>query len=218
MGTMLMDSAPPATMTFACPAMMRSAARAIACRPEEQKRLMVMAEVSTGRPARSEAIRATFIPCSASGMAQPRITSSISLTSRPLARAMASLIAAAARSSGRVARRVPLGALPTAVRTELTMTASRMVHLPGGCCWLYWMLNDGKKQQRAHWRTIAHESQMGAASRAPRKIFSCPNWTKTKMSGARQIESRGGHRRLGLDYLVLHRALLKLRHRAQSLA
>ena len=32
-----------------------------------------------GRPARKLATRATFIPCSASGMAQPRITSSISV-------------------------------------------------------------------------------------------------------------------------------------------
>ena len=81
MGIMVMDSTPPATTISAPPAMMRSAAMAIACRPEEQKRLMVMAEISTGRPARSEAMRATFMPCSASGMAQPRMTSSISLGS-----------------------------------------------------------------------------------------------------------------------------------------
>src|SRR6266852_4551078 len=55
MGTMDMDSVPPAMMTSAAPERMRSAARAMACRPEEQKRLMVMAEHSTGRPARSEA-------------------------------------------------------------------------------------------------------------------------------------------------------------------
>src|ERR1700690_4435392 len=93
---------------------------------------MVIAEISTGRPARNEAMRATFIPDSASGVAQPRITSSISFTSRPLARAIASLMVAAARSSGRLVRSVPLGALPTAVRTELTITASRMIHLPDG--------------------------------------------------------------------------------------
>src|SRR5229473_2902054 len=63
MGTMDMDSVPPATMTSAAPDRMRSAASAMACRPDEQKRLMVMAEVSTGRPARSEAMRATFMPC-----------------------------------------------------------------------------------------------------------------------------------------------------------
>ena len=57
--------------------MMRSAANAIACRPDEQKRLMVTADASTGTPARRLAMRATFSPCSASGIAQPRITSSI---------------------------------------------------------------------------------------------------------------------------------------------
>ena len=58
--------------------MIRSAANAIACRPDEQKRLMVTADACTGTPARRLAMRATFSPCSASGIAQPRITSSIS--------------------------------------------------------------------------------------------------------------------------------------------
>ena len=39
------------------------------------------------------------------------------------------ILSSAARSSGRVVRSVPFGALPTAVRTELTSTASRMAHL-----------------------------------------------------------------------------------------
>ena len=127
----------------------------MACSPDEQNRLMVIAETVTGNPARSAAIRATFMPCSASGVAQPMITSSISATSSPFARATASLIAAAPRSSGRVARRVPLGAFPTAVRTELTITASRMAHLAR--CGrlrrpklLHWMPGKGKKQPRAH--------------------------------------------------------------------
>src|SRR6266481_4283252 len=68
MGTRDMDSVPPATMISAEPPRMRSAASAMACRPEEQKRLMVIAEVSTGRPARRAAMRATFMPCSPSGM------------------------------------------------------------------------------------------------------------------------------------------------------
>src|SRR5262245_32321578 len=78
-------------------------------------------------PARKLAIRATFIPCSASGIAHPRITSSISATSRPGARSTAALITAAAMSSGRVDRSVPFGALPTGVLTALTITASRMI-------------------------------------------------------------------------------------------
>src|ERR1700691_6164015 len=131
MGTMLMDSAPPAMATSPCPAMIRSAAIAMDCKPDEQNRLTVIAETLTGNPARSEAIRARFIPCSASGVAQPMMTSSMSSGLTPFARASASLITSAARSSGRVARSVPFGALPTAVRTELTSTASRMAHLRG---------------------------------------------------------------------------------------
>ena len=87
---------------------------------------MVSAETSTGSPARSEAMRATFIPCSASGMAQPRMTSSISLASSCGTRSSAPLMATAASSSGRVARSVPLKARPTGVRTEEAMMTSRM--------------------------------------------------------------------------------------------
>src|SRR5262249_52470395 len=68
--------------------------------------------------------RATFMPCSPSGIAQPRITSSISLASTSGTRASASLMASAARSSGRVARSEPLKARPTGVRTEETITGS----------------------------------------------------------------------------------------------
>src|SRR5579884_3016587 len=50
MGTMDMDSVPPATITSAPPERMRSAAMAMACRPEEQKRLIVMAEVPRAGP------------------------------------------------------------------------------------------------------------------------------------------------------------------------
>src|SRR4051812_36158083 len=77
-------------------------------------------------PARRLAMRATLSPCSASGIAQPRITSSTSAGSRPGTRASASLITAAAISSGRVNRSAPFGALPTGVRTAETMKASAM--------------------------------------------------------------------------------------------
>ena len=40
---MLMDSVPPAMMQVAIPAMMRSAAIAMVCEPDEQKRLTVTA-------------------------------------------------------------------------------------------------------------------------------------------------------------------------------
>jgi len=107
-GTMVMLSVPPATMTSAPPPRMRSAARAIACRPDAQKRLTVIAEHSTGNPARRLAMRATFMPCSASGMAHPMMTSSISRGSSCGTRSSAPLIATAPRSSGRMVRRVPL--------------------------------------------------------------------------------------------------------------
>src|SRR5579872_7321221 len=75
-------------------------------------------------PARRLAMRATFRPCSASGIAHPRITSSIWPRSTAGARARAASIAAAARSSGRVPRSRPCGARPTAVRAADTITAS----------------------------------------------------------------------------------------------
>src|SRR5438552_3982346 len=124
MGTRLMDSVPPATIVPAPPLITRSAANAIACRPDEQKRLIVTADADTGMPARRLAIRATFRPCSASGIAQPRITSSTSAGLSAGARRSASAIAVAASSSGRVPRSAPFGALPTAVRTAETITAS----------------------------------------------------------------------------------------------
>src|SRR4029077_21049678 len=94
--------------------------------PDEQKRLIVTADADTGTPARRLAMRATFSPCSPSGIAHPRITSSISPASRPGVRRSASAITVAASSSGRVPRSVPFGALPTGVRTAETMTASVM--------------------------------------------------------------------------------------------
>ena len=69
------------------------------------------------------------MPCSASGMAQPRITSStISGFDARAPAPSAPAMAAAAMSSGRTsAQRRPCRALPTAVRTLATMTTSRMV-------------------------------------------------------------------------------------------
>src|SRR5271156_668783 len=116
-------------MASAPPLMIRSAAIAIACKPDEQNRLIVSAETSTGNPARSDAMRATFIPCSASGVAQPRMTSSISLASSCGTRSSAPLMAIAASSSGRVARSVPLKARPTGVRTDEAITTSRITIL-----------------------------------------------------------------------------------------
>src|SRR5690554_6314462 len=74
-GTWLIDSTPPATATSNKPASNFAAAIDIASKPDEQNRLIVIALVVSGRPARITAIRATFIPCAASGKAQPNTTS-----------------------------------------------------------------------------------------------------------------------------------------------
>src|SRR6266542_3565508 len=134
MGIIDIVSKPPATIVSAPPPLIRSAAMAIDCKPDEQKRLIVIALVSTGRPALMAAARATFMPCSASGMAHPMITSSISAISSPGTRALASLIAAAPVTSGRVFLNVPFGALPTAVRTADTITASLITLSPMSKC------------------------------------------------------------------------------------
>ena len=74
-------------------------------------------------------MRATFRPCSPSGIAQPRITSSTSSGGGAAgARASASRMTTDAMSSGRITLSVPFGALPTAVRTAETMTASCIAH------------------------------------------------------------------------------------------
>jgi hypothetical protein len=82
------------------PIAMAPAAVAMACRPLEQNRLMVWAGTSMPRSADSAIRRATFRPCSPSGIAQPMTTSSM----WPLAcgtRAISPRSTSAASSSGR---------------------------------------------------------------------------------------------------------------------
>ena len=116
----LMLSVPAAIITSASPSRMRLAASATACRPEAQKRLMVMPGTPSGRPASSRPMRATFMPCSASGIAQPVTTSPISLGSRLGTLASTPRSTVASMSSGRTARKAPLR-LATGVRTAATM-------------------------------------------------------------------------------------------------
>ena len=75
-GIMLMLSVPAAIMMSASPVRIRSAAIDTAFNPDEQKRLTVIPATVLGIPASSNPMRATFIPCSYSGIAQPTITSS----------------------------------------------------------------------------------------------------------------------------------------------
>jgi len=107
MGTRLMDSVPPASTTSALPPRTRSTAHAIASRPDAQKRFTVTAEALCGTPARRLAMRATFIPCSPSGIAQPMTTSSTAAGSSPGTRSRAAFNTSAARSSGRTCRKWP---------------------------------------------------------------------------------------------------------------
>ena len=114
-----MDSVPPATITSAPPAMMRSAAMAIACRPEEQKRLMVMRR-NLHRQSRAQRRNARHVHALLGfghGAAQDHIFNFFGVKLRHALQRP--LMATAARSSGRVARSVPLKARPTGVRTEI---------------------------------------------------------------------------------------------------
>src|SRR5581483_3096509 len=93
-----------------------------ACIPEPQSRFTVCPGTSTGKPASSSAMRATFRLSSPAWWAQPRITSSPSPGARP-ARPSAPWIAIAARSSGRTSFNCP-PYRPIGVRAVATMTAS----------------------------------------------------------------------------------------------
>ncbi len=119
-GITLIDSVPAAIITSARPRRIWLAASATACTPDEQKRLMVRPGTVIGRPASSRPMRATFMPCSASGMAQPTMTSPISAGSIPGTCATTDLMAWASMSSGRTLRNMPLR-LATGRRVAATM-------------------------------------------------------------------------------------------------
>ena len=90
-GARVIDSTPPATNTSPSSTAIAWAAALMAWRPEPHSRLTVWPATSTGRPARSAAMRATFRLSSPAWFAAPRITSSMSAGSipddrRPLAR------------------------------------------------------------------------------------------------------------------------------------
>src|ERR1700684_838037 len=124
MGTMLIDSHPPAIITSDSPTRIRSAAIANAVTPDAQNRFTVTPPTEFGKPASNAPIRATFSPCSPSGIAQPMIASSISFVSSPRTCAPAERIAWTSSSSGRVFLKMPRGALPIGVRLAATIYAS----------------------------------------------------------------------------------------------
>ena len=80
---------------------MRSAAIWIAVTPEAQKRFTVTPPTGCEK-ASAIAMRAMFMPCSASGNEQPTIASSIAFGSSDGTCFIALLTAATSRSSGRV--------------------------------------------------------------------------------------------------------------------
>src|SRR5262245_48708355 len=123
---MVMLSTPPPNATSTPSFMMWWAAMAMACRPDEQKRLTVVPATVTGRPARPAAPRAMLWPCAPCGWPQPRMTSSTSLASSWGTLPRASLMAWAARSSGRVRLNEPRCDLARGVRELATTTASLM--------------------------------------------------------------------------------------------
>jgi hypothetical protein len=123
--TRLMDSSPPATMIGTRSTITRCAASAMACMPDEQKRLTVMPAVVTGRPARSAAWRAMFCPAAPSGSAQPMTTSSTSPGSSP-ARLTACAMTCPPIAAPCVLLNAPRYARPIGVRAVDTITASAM--------------------------------------------------------------------------------------------
>jgi len=78
MGIWLIVSQPPAMITSDHPARILAVASAIDWSPDEQKRFMVMPEVRSGNPAPKAMTLPRFMPCSASGKAQPTMRSSTS--------------------------------------------------------------------------------------------------------------------------------------------
>jgi len=120
---------PPQMNTCPAPDLIAPAAWWIACIEEPQNRLMVAPATDCGSSAMRPIRRATFRPCSPSGKAQPMTTSSISAGSRFGVRLSKAWMVVAAISSGRTVASPPRLALPTGVRTALTITASFISYL-----------------------------------------------------------------------------------------
>ena len=77
MGTLDIDSIPPATTKCSNPDFILVAARLTASRPDPQQRFICIPGTSTFHPAYCAAVFPMFAPCSLTGITQPMITSSI---------------------------------------------------------------------------------------------------------------------------------------------
>src|SRR5690606_38236967 len=120
---LVIDSMPPATTTFAEPALIRSWPNITAFMPEPQTLLMVVQPADGGRPAPNAAWRAGAWPRPA-GSTQPRMTSSTWSAASP-ACSSAPLIAAVPSSGVGTPVNWPRKE-PMAVRLAPTMTTSLM--------------------------------------------------------------------------------------------
>src|SRR5439155_212345 len=105
------------------PAMMRCAASAMVCSPDEQKRFTVMPGTVCGSPARTAIWRAMFQPVAPSGLAQPMMTSSTSSGST-FARSSAAWTTWPPILAPWVLLSAPRQLLQSGVRAGETMTAS----------------------------------------------------------------------------------------------
>src|SRR5580704_13873450 len=124
-GALVIDSVPPARQMSASPAAMARPAPAIASMPDPQRRFTVAPGISTGSPASSTPIRATFRLSSPAWLAAPQYTSSIRAGSSHSLRASRALITSAVRWSGRTEASEPL-ILPTGVRHASTANTAVM--------------------------------------------------------------------------------------------
>ena len=112
-----MLSVPPATIAWPLPPLIRSAAKAIAWRPEAQNRLIGDGRCFHGKACAKARDACHVQPCSASGIAQPSMTSSISDPRSAGRRFSASRMTVSRQLVGPGPRNAPAGALPTGVRT-----------------------------------------------------------------------------------------------------
>ena len=123
MGTLLIDSAPPAIMQSAIPDCIFATAIAMVSIPLEQNLFTVTPGTSTMSSPIREIRRAMFRPCAPSGIAFPTMTSSMRFGSKLGSFSIMYLMVSAASSSVLLNRNTPLGAFPTAVRYAFTIYA-----------------------------------------------------------------------------------------------
>ena len=126
-----MLSAPPATIISASPAVILAEAMAIDSRPDAQYLLMVEPGTSTVSIDMSESMRPMLKPDSASGKAFPTTTSSMRVCGICGKSASKCRMTVAAMSSGRVKRKLPLGAFPMGDRYPPTIYAFMILRFSG---------------------------------------------------------------------------------------